>query len=94
MDSKNWECILTTLSITQDALLMGAQKALTLSTVSALSQCAVSLKPGKNTMLGQSLEYFKIMSDRFRSAEGSIFKRISFALCVQAQQSQTDKELQ
>ena len=90
---------LWSLSITQDALLMGAQKALTLSTVSALSQCAVSLKPGKNTLLGQSLVYFKIMSNRFRESDGSIIKRITYALCVetnesQLQQRQTGKEAQ
>ena len=79
---------LWTLSITQDALLLGAQKALTLSTVSALSQCAVSLKPGKNTLLGQSLDYFKIMSNRFRKSEGSIIKRITYALCLETNESQ------
>jgi len=79
---------LWSLSITQDALLMGAQKALTLSTVSALSQCAVSLKPGKNTLLGQSLVYFKIMSNRFRESDGSIIKRITYALCVETNESQ------
>ena len=68
------------ISVTQGALLIAAQKSLTLSTVSALSQCAVSLKPGKNTLLGQSLEYFRIMSDRFRKGEGSIVKKITYAL--------------
>ena len=70
------------ISVTQGALLLAAQKSLTLSTVSALSQCAVSLKPGKNTLLGQSLEYFRIMSDRFRKSEGSIVKKISYALNI------------
>ena len=68
------------ISVTQGALLIAAQKSLTLSTVSALSQCAVSLKPGKNTLLGQSLEYFRIMSNRFRKGEGSIVKKITYAL--------------
>ena len=78
------------LSITEDALLLGLQKALTLSTVSALSQCAVSLKPGKNTLLGRSLDYYRSMSNRFRNAEGSIFKKINYALCIDsiAEQSQ------
>lgn len=70
------------ISVTQGALLIAAQKSLTLSTVSALSQCAVCLKPGKNTLLEQSLEYFRIMSDRFRKGEGSIFKKITYALNV------------
>ena len=69
-------------SVTQGALLMAAKKALTLSTVSALSQCAVSLKPGKNSLLGLSLEYFRIMSDRFRKGEGSIIKKITYALNI------------
>lgn len=87
------------LSVTEDALLLGLQKALTLSTVSALSQCAVSLQPGKNTLLGQSLDYYRIMSNRFRNTEGSIIKRINYALCIdsnaeQSQQMQTDTEAQ
>ena len=68
------------ISVTQGALLIAARKALTLSTVSALSQCAVSLKPGKESVLGQSLEYFRIMSDRFREGEGSVIKKINCAL--------------
>ena len=70
------------ISVTQGALLIAAQKSLTLSTVSALSQCAVSLKPGKNTLLGQSLAFYRIMSDRFRKAEGSIIKKINYALNI------------
>ena len=70
------------ISVTQGALLLAAQKSLTLSTVNALSQCAVSLKPGKNTLLGQSLEYFRIMSNRFRKSEGSIVKKITYALNI------------
>lgn len=70
------------LSVTQGALMTAAQKALTLSTVNAFSQCAVSLKPGKNTLLGQSLEYYRIMSNRFRKSEGQIIKRITYALNI------------
>ncbi len=68
------------ISITQGAILLAARKALTLSTVSALSQCAVSLKPTPDTLLGQTLAYYKQMSDLYRKSEGSIFKRISCAL--------------
>ena len=68
------------ISLTQGALLVALRKALTLSTVSALSQCAVCLKPGKNSLLGQSFEYFRIMSDNFRKGQGSIIKRITAAL--------------
>jgi len=84
------------ISLTQDALIMGIQKALTLSSVSALSQCAVSLKPGKETLLGQSLGYYKIMNDRFRTSTGSIIQRIKYSLCInlfeQIQENQNDKE--
>ena len=68
------------ISITQGALLLATRKALTLSTVSALSQCAVSLKPSPDTLLGQTLSYYRQMSDRYRKSEGSVFKRISCAL--------------
>ncbi|MCR5284314.1 MAG: Gx transporter family protein [Treponema sp.] len=84
------------ISLTQDALIMGIQKALTLSSVSALSQCAVSLKPGKETLLGQSLGYYKIMNDRFRTSKGSIIQRIKYSLCINLfehiQENQNDKE--
>lgn len=73
-------CKIWNFSITEAALLMGLQKALTLSTVSALSQCAVCLKPGRKTLLGLSLDYYKIMSDRFRKAQGSLILRITSAL--------------
>lgn len=73
-------CKIWNFSITEAALLMGLQKALTLSTVSALSQCAVCLKPGRKTLLGLSLDYYKIMSDRFRKAQGSLIARITSAL--------------
>ncbi len=73
-------CKIWNFSITEAALLMGLQKALTLSTVSALSQCAVCLKPGRKTLLGLSLDHYKIMSDRFRKAQGSLIARITSAL--------------
>lgn len=92
------------ISITQGALLLAAQKALTLSTVSALSQCAVCLKPDKNSLIGQSLEYYRLMNERFLQCKGSIIKRITFALNLfandvfsndeQVQQIQTQKPVQ
>ena len=68
------------ISITQGALLLAARKALTLSTVTAFSQCATCLKPNPHTLLGQTLEYYRKMSQCFKDAEGSIFKRIAYAL--------------
>ena len=79
-------CKLWNLSLTKGALLLALQKALTLSTVSALSQCAVCLKPGKNTLLGQSLQYYKLMSDSFLKTQGSIIKKIKAALNLSAVQ--------
>lgn len=76
------------ISVTQGAILIAAQKSLTLSTVSALSQCAVNLKPGKNTLLGQSLAFYRIMSNRFRKSEGSIIKKITYALNIYSSDEQ------
>ncbi len=86
------------ISITQGAVALALQKALTLSTISAISQCAICLKPGKGSLLSLSLSYYKIMSDRFRSSEGPLFQRFSYALNINtqefSQQNQTDTELQ
>lgn len=68
------------LSVTQGALLLAAQKALTLSAVSALSQCAVRLRLGRDTLLGLSLEYYRLMSNRFRECRAPLIKRILYAL--------------
>ena len=64
------------ISITKGALLLSLQKALTLSTVSALSQCATSLKPGKNTLLGMSLDYYRNMNLKFREEKGPLIQRL------------------
>lgn len=67
-------------SITKGALILGIQKALKLSIAAALSQCAASLKPSPNSILGLSLLYYKQLSDNFRnSTEKNIFKRIQKA---------------
>ncbi len=85
---------LANFSITQGALALALQKALTLSTISALSQCAVCLKPGKDSLLALSLSFYKTMSDRFRNSKGSIIKRFSYALNITDEeafpQTQTD----
>ena len=51
-------CKILGYSITQGALFSGIQKALRLSTVSALSQCAVILKPKENSLLALTLDYY------------------------------------
>ena len=80
-------------SITQGALQSGLQKALRLSTVAALSQCAVSIKPGENTLLGLTLNYYKLMLDSFLNTTGSILTRLRVALSTQQpEQNQNQKE--
>ncbi|MBR1637781.1 MAG: Gx transporter family protein [Treponema sp.] len=67
------------ISVTQGALLLALQKSLTLSAVSALSQCAVCLQPSPSSLMGMSIEYYRIMTDRFMQSEGSLLKRIDSA---------------
>ena len=95
------------ISITKGALLIALQKALVLSTVSALSQCATCLKPGRNTLLGLSFEYYSLMIKCFSEKDGSIINKIIYSLNINADsqvspdkqtsqipQKQTDTEAQ
>ncbi len=92
------------ISITKGSLSLALQKALILSTVSALSQCAVCLKPGRNTLLGLSFEYYRLMINRFAEKDGSIINKIIYTLNInskdsvspekQTQQTQTDTSVQ
>ena len=92
------------ISITKGSLSLALQKALILSTVSALSQCAVCLKPGRNTLLGLSFEYYRLMINRFAEKDGSIINKIIYTLNInskdsvspekQIQQNQTDTSVQ
>ena len=75
------------ISITKGSLSLALQKALTLSTVSALSQCAVCLKPGKNTLLGLSFEYYRLMINRFTEKDDSIINKIIYALNINSKAS-------
>lgn len=70
-------------SVTQGALFTGIEKALKLSCVSALSQCAAGLRPDEKNLLGLSLGYYRRLSDFFRNAEGSLFTRIKLTLSAQ-----------
>ncbi len=82
-------------SITAGALLTGLQKALRLSIVSALSQCAVTIQPGENTLLALTLNYYKLMLDSFRNTQGSILAKLRAALALstpQPEQMQNQKE--
>ena len=69
-------------SVTQGSLITGIQKALRLSAVSALSQCAISLKPKNGTILAQTLEYYRAMSDTFRNTEGNVFTKLQAAISI------------
>ena len=80
-------------SITEGALLNGLQKALRLSSVAALSQCAVSIRPGENTLLGLTLNYYKLMLDSFVNTQGSVITKLRAALSTQqSEQNQNQKE--
>ena len=67
-------------SLTETSLIQGVQKSLRLSALSALSQCAIFLKPPKGSILEASLLYYKTLSEKFRRADGNIFKRIEVTL--------------
>ncbi len=67
-------------SITEGALFSGIEKALKLSAVSALSQCAASLRPPENSLLGMSLSYYRTLSDKFRNTKGNLFARLKATL--------------
>lgn len=75
------------ISITKGSLSLALQKALILSTVSALSQCAVCLKPGRNTLLGLSFEYYRLMIKRFVEKDGNIINKIIYALNINSKDS-------
>ena len=56
------------ISITRGAMLLALRKALTLSAVSALSQCAVCVKPSQKSIFALILQYYGLMSDSFRKS--------------------------
>lgn len=72
-----------TFSITKGSLIMGITKALKLSIVSALSQCAASLKPRGDRPLALVLAYFTALSNLFRSSQGNFIQK--FITTLQAQ---------
>ena len=64
----------------QKFILSGIEKALKLSAVSALSQCAASLRPPESSLLGLSLSYYRTLSDRFRDTKGNPVARLKKVL--------------
>ncbi len=69
-------------NITEGALLTGLNQALKLSAVSALSQCAASLRPAGDSIIALSLKYFRGLSNILRNSSGNIFKKIRLALAA------------
>ena len=72
-----------TFSITKGSLIMGITKALKLSIVSALSQCAASLKPRGDRPLALVLAYFTALSNLFRSSQGTFIQKLKTTLQAQ-----------
>lgn len=67
-------------SITKGSLIDGVIKALKLSIASALSQCAASLRPSENSIIGLSLAYYRGLSDKFRKTDEKLLKRLQLTL--------------
>ena len=78
-------------SITGGALLAGLQKSLRLSTVAALSQCAVTIKPSENTLLGLTLSFYKLMLDSFHNTQGSVITKLKASLGKFTQQPESNQ---
>ncbi|MCR4742941.1 MAG: Gx transporter family protein [Treponema sp.] len=71
---------ISSFNITLGALENGLIKALKLSSASALSQCAASLRPSNKGLLGLTLSYYRGLSDKFKNTQGKLFKRIQETL--------------
>ena len=69
-------------SVTQGALFDGIQKALTLSAVSALSQCTACVRFEGNGLLSLSFKYYGKLLTAFRNSKGTILFRLKSALGV------------
>ena len=74
---------ISSFNITLGSLLEGVKKALRLSTASALSQCAASLRPSNKNIVGLTLTYYRGLSDKFINTKGKVFKRIEETLSAQ-----------
>lgn len=71
---------ISSFSVTQGALLEGIIKALKLSAVSALSQCAASLRPNGNGLISMVLAYFNGLSNVLRNCDGNIINKLKTTL--------------
>lgn len=83
-------------SITEGALFTGFIKALKISVVASLSQCAASLKPKPDSLAGMALIYFGALISSFRNSKGNLFKKIKSTLqaeCLVQSEESKRKEL-
>ena len=67
-------------SITYGSLLLGIEKAIKLSAVSALSQYATVIKISNDGIFGLTHAYYKALSDCFRTTDGSLLKKLKKTL--------------
>lgn len=68
------------LAITQGAFFTGVEKALKLSAVAALSQCATKIKINSSSLLSMTLKYFSFLQEQFKTSNGNLFKKIKATL--------------
>lgn len=69
-------------SITQGAFLTGVTKALKLSVVTALSQCAANLRPNGNGIITLILAYFSGLSNEMHNTDGKLLAKLKHTLSV------------
>lgn len=69
-------------SITQGALMIGIVKALKLSAVTCLSQCAASLRLNGENFISLILAYFSGLNNEMRTAGGNLVEKLKHALSV------------
>ena len=62
--------------ITKDSLFIGLEKALKLSIVACLSQCATSIKIPANWILGLTFAHFKQLSDKYKIQKGNPIQKL------------------
>lgn len=66
--------------ITQGALMTGIEKAIKLSALTALSQCAANIRPKGNGLIATSFAYFGGLCKIMNTSEGNLIKRVKTSL--------------
>jgi len=77
-------CSIWKWNITQGALLRGMEKCLKLSAVSALSQCAASIRLQGNGIVALALAYFRGLSKIMNESQGKLIHRVRTALSAES----------